>query len=158
MNYYSLKTDDPTFQLAFFDIRTEWIDQKHKGDQVMSINKTLKIPTPFFLFGKVLYYSSKLHNKTKNEKKRNKSLTLGEKKMPQIFFTLLFSKQRETGAATSFCLVCWVIIKSVHGPGGKRVVHSWRLFVSFYLLRPLRALEKKKKKREFKFFIDALSL
>lgn len=26
MNYYSLKTDDPTFQLAFVDIRTEWID------------------------------------------------------------------------------------------------------------------------------------
>lgn len=44
----------------------------------MSINKklTLKFLHLFFLFGKVLYYSGKLHKKKKQKKKR---LTLGEK-------------------------------------------------------------------------------
>lgn len=45
----------------------------------MLINKKInsKVPTPFFLFGKVLHYSSKLH------KKKQKYLTLGEKQKSQ---------------------------------------------------------------------------
>lgn len=113
----------------------------------------------FSFFGKVLHYSSKLHKKAKmcNTLWKIKNAT---KYSSYLFFFSKIKQQEKWGFATSFCLVCRVIIKKKKkkwaGParGNKppQTLHSW--FVTSVCTRRLPTTWK----QEFKFFIDALSL
>lgn len=78
------------------------------------------------------------------------------------------NKEKKQSFATSFCLVCWVLLKAAHGLGGGRqrqerisflrVVHSWFLMSVCVFCIYWVHTGRKREKREFKFFIDALSL